>query len=293
MESPFWHYQSTFDGISLVRQFEDAERTGRAGHWTSYFGVAVDTNFFPEILGPIAGQVEGDTLPANWHADLAEFAAALRAVSLAGESFTVVELGCGWGCWLNLTGVAARRSGKRVRLIGVEGDSNHLGFAREATTTNGFGDGDVNLIHGIAAHKGGWALFPNQQGSNSWGLSPIFTDDLIERDRALDSGAYQVLPMISLESLNLENSIDLLHIDIQGGEADLIDNSISFLNNKVAFMVIGTHSREIEGRLIKTLTAAGWRLEVERALINHLHLAEPLVSVDGVQGWRNMKLLPA
>jgi hypothetical protein len=40
--------------------------------------------------------VEGIPIPANWHADIAEWAAALRAVELAEETFTVVELGCGW-----------------------------------------------------------------------------------------------------------------------------------------------------------------------------------------------------
>jgi hypothetical protein len=40
--------------------------------------------------------VEPIPIPANWHADIAEWAAALRAVDLARGSFTMAELGCGW-----------------------------------------------------------------------------------------------------------------------------------------------------------------------------------------------------
>ena len=74
----------------------------------------------------MAGVVEPVPIPANWHADIAERAAALRAVEQAHGTFKVVELGCGWGCWLNNTGVAARTLGLAVTLIGVEGDEGHI-----------------------------------------------------------------------------------------------------------------------------------------------------------------------
>jgi hypothetical protein len=34
----------------------------------------------------------------------------------------MIELGCGWGCWMNNAGVAARSTDRRVHVIGVEGD---------------------------------------------------------------------------------------------------------------------------------------------------------------------------
>jgi len=85
--------------------------------------------------------------------------------------------------------------------------------------------------------------------------------------------------------------IDLLHIDIQGGEADLISACLSLLSEKVAYIVIGTHSRQIEGRLFDLLLQAGWWLEIERPAILSL-TGHPVVTVDGVQGWRNPRLLP-
>ena len=65
------------------------------------------------ILDGRAGEVEDMPIPANWHADIAEWAAALRAVELARGTFSMAELGCGWGCWMNNTGVAARAAGLR------------------------------------------------------------------------------------------------------------------------------------------------------------------------------------
>ena len=57
-------------------------------------------------------------------------------------------------------------------------------------------------------------------------------------------------------------------------------------------ILIGTHSREIEGRLFEYLLGAGWLLEMERPALLTLHAGAPIVTVDGVQGWRNPRLLP-
>ncbi|UEM21144.1 hypothetical protein JL100_029475 [Skermanella mucosa] len=52
-------------------------------------------------------------------------------------------------------------------------------------------------------------------------------------------------------------------------------------------MVIGTHSRQIEGRLMDSLPKAGWTLEMERPAIIRLSEGTQLTLVDGIQGWRN------
>ena len=53
--------------------------------------------------------------------------------------------------------------------------------------------------------------------------------------------------------------IDLLHLDIQGGEANLVRDCIRSLEAKVTDLVIGTHSRTIEGRLFAELCASRTR----------------------------------
>ena len=96
------------------------------------------------------------------------------------------------------------------------------------------------------------------------------------------SGRYDELPMISLDELTAShNRIDLLHIDIQGGEADFIAGTLPALYKKVAYLVVGTHSRQIEGRVMNTLLDAGWKLEIERPAIFALDDGRPRILVDG------------
>lgn len=292
--SPFFHFHTSFDAVGCMHRHAVEGLQPSVEHLTNFLGVRIAPKFFPQILAERAGQVEGTPIPANWHADIAEWAVALRAVELAGKSFTMIELGCGWGCWMNNTGVAARRTGRAVHLIGVEGDEGHVDFANEALATNGFAPDQITLHRGIAAATDGFALFPRAKNSGEvWGSEPVFDATEEQRARALADGSHDVLPMVSLPQLTGSHArIDLLHIDIQGGEADLIRDCLPLLAEKVAYILIGTHSREIEGRLFEYLLNAGWLLEMERPAILHLPIGAPVVTVDGVQGWRNPKLLP-
>jgi hypothetical protein len=289
--SPFLHYNAMFDPKEVVQRHAVPNVQPTPGYLTNFLGVKLDPKYFPNILNGKAGQVEAVPIPGNWHADLAEWGAALRAVDLARESFTMVELGCGWGCWMNNTGTAARRAGLNVHLIGIEGDAGHIAFAEEARAVNGFAPEQVTLHHGVAASKNGVALFPRQeQPGIHWGLEPVFGASEAQRQQATEAGTHDALPMLALaDVLAPYPRIDLLHIDIQGGEADLIAGCLAVLNSKVAYIVVGTHSRPIEGRIIDTLLAVGWNLEIERPAILSV-AGKPIVTVDGVQGWRNPRL---
>lgn len=292
--SVFHHFASIFDAKDTIRRHAQDNLVSDPQYLTNFLGVRIEEAYMPELLYGKSGTIEPIPIPANWHADVAEWAAALRAVDLARGTFVVAELGCGWGCWLNNTGVAARNLGLKPRLIGVEGDEGHITFARRCCTVNGFLDDEVTLYRGIAAAHGGIALFPKQDTAGiDWGLQPIFGATEQERSNAASEGRYDELPLIPLEKIVGESEIlDLLHIDIQGGEADLIEQSLDFLQRQVAYVLIGTHSRVIEGRLMSALWGQTWRLEIERTAIVTLIPERPVTIVDGVQGWRNMLLRP-
>ena len=156
---PFWNYNSQIDAIGIVRSHEDAERRPVAGRLVNYLGVKIDPAIYPPLLKTCEGKLEGVPIPSNWHADIAEFAAALRAVDLAKGIFCVLELGCGWGCWLLNTGVAARNRGLQVKLIGAEGDEGHVAFAEAALAENGFSPSEASILRGVVGPKEGTALF--------------------------------------------------------------------------------------------------------------------------------------
>jgi len=292
--SPFYYYNTSFDARATIMRHARTDVAAHPNYLTNFLGVRIDPKFLPVILEGRAGELEEIPIPANWHADLAEWAAALRAVDLAKSTFTMAELGCGWGCWMNNTGVAARAAGCDVHLIGVEADEGHVAFAREACAINGFAPSRVTLHHAVAAAYSGAALFPRQEtAGEEWGLEPAVDLSEAERADAVASGAFTELPTISLADLLGERTkLDLLHIDIQGGEAELVELSRPMLDARVSYLVIGTHSREIEGRLFANLGGSCWRLEIERPALLALGPAGPTTTVDGVQGWRNFNLLP-
>src|SRR5262245_10409298 len=292
--SPCFYYTPPFDAYAVITRHARDDLSPDPRYLTNFLGVRIDPNVSPHLLQGRSGKVEDPPIPANWHADMAEWAAALRAVDLARGSFTIAELGCGWGCWMNNTGFAARQEGLDVQLIGVEADEGHVAFAREACEINGFAPEQVVLHRGIAAATAGTALFPRQDASGGeWGLEPVFNATTEQRARALESERFVELPMIPLADVIGDHpKLDLLHLDIQDREADLVESCRSLLDQRVSYLVIGTHSREIEGRLFTGLVGSCWRLEIERPAILALTEDGRSTSVDGVQGWRNVDLAP-
>ena len=288
---PLWNYAASFDPVQTILAHENRARKAIPNHRVNFFGVAVNVErFFPELK--LDNIVEPPPIPGNWHADIAEFAAALRAVERAGKSFTMAELGCGWGCWMNITAAAARLAGKKPFVIGVEGDAGHLEFAREALSTNGLSPAEYQLIHGIAAPTSGTAFFPKQERAGlMWGLAPVFVPSADQIRSLRKNGKYSELKMISLSKVIGDLArLDLLHIDIQGGETGLIRDSIDILNQRVSYIVVGTHSRVIDGQIIDILSRdGGWKLEIERPCFFTIRDGKPQTGMDGVQGWYNTR----
>jgi hypothetical protein len=147
-----YHYNCEFDAVDVIARFWQRDAIPHPELSTNFLGARIPLRVHPPKLNALKGRVEPPPNPGNWHADIAEWAAALRAVNQSSGSFRIVELGCGWGCWLTNTGVAARAIGRSVDLIGVEGNSLHLANADETLRLNDFSPADFTLFHGIARH---------------------------------------------------------------------------------------------------------------------------------------------
>ena len=282
---------SILDAKNLILRHEDKSRSARPDCFVNFLGVATKAAYI-DRLSSLAGQVEAPPIPSNCHAEMVEWAAALRAVELARERFVVVELGAGWGCWLVNTIIAAKRLGLAAYGIGVEGDEGHVEFLREHCENNGVEKSEYEVRKVVAGAKSGVALFPVMaDSSKSYGQEPQFFSSRRAAASFQNSSNSQwsVTPIQALETvISDKRRVDLLHIDIQGGELDLVKGSMSVLRNKVAYIVIGTHSRAIDGELIAALRGAGWILEFEKPTTFVSNAAGELVTtLDGTQGWRN------
>src|SRR5438034_242171 len=81
--SPFYHYNSMFDARATIVRHARQDLRPNPDYLTNFLGVLIDPKFLPQILHGREGEVEPVPIPANWHADIAEWATALRAVDLA------------------------------------------------------------------------------------------------------------------------------------------------------------------------------------------------------------------
>lgn len=287
-----YHYNCEFDAVNVIARFWKRDAEPHPDLAINFLGACIPPKVHPPRLTALRGRVEPPPNPGNWHADIAEWASALRAVRQSKDVFRIIELGCGWGCWLTNTGVAARAIGRSVDLIGVEGNHLHLANADETLRLNGFGADDFSLFHGIAGAKEGKALFPRPDAERTiWDGTAIFYPDAKTLARAQTDDAVQVLDCYTLAQLSEGKRVDLLHIDIQGAETDYIEGNLADMNKLVARVLIGTHSRCIEGRLISIFEAAGWSMEMERPALTPIKAGRVHTSIDGVQMWANPALI--
>jgi FkbM family methyltransferase len=242
----------------------------------------------------------GDARSAPYFADalivdeeIFEWIDLLEAINAARESFTMVELGAGYGRWIVAAAVALRRH--RVmpfRLIGVEAEPNHFEMMKQHLRDNGFVPENHTLINAAITPTGRPVHFIVGH-SDSWYGQAIIPEGYSFPDFP-DARAVEV-PGISLEEvLEPLDRVDLCDIDIQGAEADIVECSIDVLSSKVSRLHIGTHSTQIETRLHRVLSSAEWccvrsyphssQTETELGRIEF---------VDGVQSWLNRRLLQA
>ena len=220
----------------------------------------------------------------DYHAEPIEFVGTLRAVEAGAGPFVGVELGAGWGSWAVTSGHIARKLGRSpIKLYAVEGNDRKIVNIRTHMADNGFNPDEHVQVSAVIGARDGYALFPITEATEGWGSSAIFTEE--NADRA----GYERVRSISLETLLKDEAlIDFVHFDVQGAEAEAVAAAIDTLTAKVRYLVIGTHSRAIEGRLIDTLGPRGWILENEQPARNRFDRpgVEILVA-DGTQVWRN------
>ena len=285
-----YHYYCEFDALELIRKYHVLQQAPEAGIVRNFLGARVKPVVHPEILGPRSGTVEGLPIPGNWHADIAEWAAALRSVEAAGDVYRILELGCGWGCWMTNMGVAARSRGKIVELTGIDADENHLRWAAGTLELNGFTREQYRLVHGVAASAPGGALFPRAASDAAdYGRGAEILSGAVNEARE-DASDAVILPCVTLAELANHACLDLLHMDIQGSEGAFVSGSFAHVQTHVRRVLVGTHSRIIEGNLMSRFQQAGWRLEMERPVIAPLAGGKPVTHIDGVQLWANPQL---
>ncbi len=284
--------------VELLKKYQ-IHSSGKKGFVTSFVGSRTNVNFF-KFLDELSGTVEGLPIPGCFHASAVEWVGALKAVDQARDSFSVLEIGAGWGPWLVDTALVAKSRGiNNLYMLGIEADPGHFEYLQAHLREHGFDPKQGHLINGIVAQKDGVADYPVINSQENWGAAAVFDDGANVLPGSIDTNLTS--SFITLKSYCLETLIsdheyfDLCHFDVQGAENAIISGSRALLQAKARILVIGTHSRKIEGDLIEMLSADGWLLENERPCVFSLNPNRERVTfrnttIDGTQVWRNPRL---
>jgi FkbM family methyltransferase len=220
-------------------------------------------------------------VPGDFRVGTIEWIGVLKAIESSGSHFVIIELGAGWGPWVVSCGHIVRGMDKTVRMYAVEADPGKVPHIAQHMTDNGFDPKDHLIFGGIAGPSDTFAYFPVIDAAGNWSGEAVYDKP--------PKGDYYKLPAISLRTLMKDEAVvDLIHFDIQGAEFDVVAGSVSELCAKAKWMVIGTHSRSIEGKLIDLLLQANWSLENEQPSRCTYTNGCSHIFIDGTQVWRNL-----
>lgn len=196
-----------------------------------------------------------------------EWISLLASLEEAGDVFTFVELGAGYGRWSIRAAAAAKQSGRDVRLVCVEGDAQHYEWLLQTLNDNNISPADHDVRRAAAAGEAGRASFTVGRGGRwspaAWYGQRMAPSRPTWRHRALR--LFGVISVVEVDTVTLDSlmeplaNVDLIDCDIQGAEYEVIRASRDL--TKVHRMHIETHTPEIERQLREYLTGLGWVCE--------------------------------
>jgi FkbM family methyltransferase len=232
----------------------------------------------------------------------------LEAVKDAGSIFTMLEVGAGYGRWTSRAALAAFQLGKKPRLGLIEADPKHVIWLQQCMADNGVSADSYKVYPNAIGACRKECIFkielPASSTEKNWFGQAIATEanaqfypveELyygVPKMRRHDGGYIKVRQITLTDVLDEFTSVDIIHMDIQGAEADAIEESITLCTQKVRRLNIGTHDHDIEARLRLILNNARWIClrDYPCEQINQTDFG-PMSFVDGLQTWINPKLM--
>ncbi len=276
----------------VFRNFSCWQGTVKTGYANDFLGVLTKTDYYPL---PIPSM----TSYPPFNEEYFEWIDLLEAVITAKSSFTMVELGAGWGRWLCRGVTALRQYDKALpyHLIGIEAEPTHFQWMGEHLVENGIDLTKCTLVQSAITKRDGMCNFlvgdPSEcygqhiliQGSRDGGQTNrlrFYSNYAISSVKAGCSyllhfnfmpiirfflpflkkmqGDGQQAKAISLRTLLRDvDSVDLIDSDIQGSEFDVFSALPKKDFAKIKRIHIGTHSPIVEAQLRRLFTKLGWR----------------------------------
>jgi FkbM family methyltransferase len=279
----------------------------KAGWTVNFLGVRTREAFSAGMTGVVSsGDRWVDTEYPDFNEEYFEWIDVLEAALAATDSFTMIELGAGWGRWLMNGAAAARRDRDLpVRLIGVEAEPTHFSWLRQHFSDNGVDERTMTLIEAAVAAQAGTVRFHVGDPSAWYGQAieldspPLVRAPLRLRLRQWLRGspgpeARRIVdvPAVTLASILAPlELVDLIDLDVQGAEADVLEAAADELARKVKRVHVGTHGEDVERRLRALFARMAWELRNDYAAGMEMETPWGAISFqDGVQTWINPRL---
>jgi FkbM family methyltransferase len=231
----------------------------------NFLGVRTRVSFF-SVFARLADYPRGCTREAPKpvpNEDYFEWIALLEAVLDAQGSFTMVELGAGWGRWI-VNGIGALRAQGNLPylVVGVEAEPTHFEWMKQHLVDNDVDLRRATLIEGAVADADGDVWFHVGEPGDWYGQRIALPEEVTpetERQREICGRSVARIRAVSLRTVlrNLDR-VDLLDVDIQGAEADALEAASDVVNGKVKRMYVGTHDQTNEGRLRRLFGGLEW-----------------------------------
>lgn len=258
-----------------------------------------------QIFDRFSGTEEAEWPPSTDNEELFEWFDLLEAVESAGSTFTMLELGAGFGRWSVRGALAAKERGKKIRLGLAEAEPKHVELIHEHLLKNGITTEEYRVyeaaIGGAKAERVFCVHYPTA-GPNWFGQ---FIPNWDVGDAPV-VGEYHGRPLLDIEDgrrairvsqiplstvLADYEMIDLADMDLQEAEGDAIEEAIVPLTDKVRRLHIGTHGKDIERRLRNVLSAHGWTCLRDYSVAQENDTPWGRIAFcDGVQSWINPRL---
>ena len=282
----------------LLRSFVPAiplSADGQDGFIVDFLGCKTRIDY-SKATHSLSGRVFGYPIPQDWFSETIEWMGLIKSVLHARGSYRILELGAGWAPWLVAGGTLARRQGiSDLVLYGVEADPMRCQYARTHLRDNGFEPDAHHLVEAAVGTAAGEAFWPDDSDLGAdYGARPLDASgkDYLGREFLKT----RTVPVVSIaDLLRSEPAWDLVHVDVQGSEADLCRFGLELLTQRVRWLVVGTHSRKQDGDLLDLFWQAGWSLEHEKPSHMLFNAQKPtlegMVVHDGTQVWRNPRLV--
>lgn len=189
-----------------------------------------------------------------------------------------------------------------------KGDPKHLMWLKQCMSDNGIALESYKLFGGVVAGTRGECVFqlelPELSKVKNWFGQAIATQDSAQfyavkekyygfpKMHRRDGAFIEVQQFTLSDVLRHFDEVDIVHMDIQGAEADAIQEGIRSLTEKVRRLNIGTHRHDIEARLRLLLKSSGCvcMRDYPCQQTNETEFG-PMAFADGLQTWINPKLI--